>query len=103
MLSSSASQCLNQLGAFVGPNILRGRVENYNPRLVFIEQNENVNSLGVDDRGGGGDGGVGWQKLPTFALRSCKILMKFKFQYNVLLHVILCYVKSCLFTICKNA
>ena len=32
LTSSASSQCLNQLSAFIGPNILRGRVEQYNPR-----------------------------------------------------------------------
>ncbi|XP_033735448.1 uncharacterized protein LOC117323982 isoform X2 [Pecten maximus] len=36
LTSSAASQCLNQLSAFLGPNILKGRVEQYNPR--YLEQ-----------------------------------------------------------------
>ncbi|XP_064602415.1 uncharacterized protein LOC135468221 [Liolophura sinensis] len=36
LTSSAASQCLNQLSSFLGPNILRGRVEQYNPR--YLEQ-----------------------------------------------------------------
>lgn len=32
LTSSAASQCLTQLSQFLGPNILRGRVEEYNPR-----------------------------------------------------------------------
>ncbi|KAK3093794.1 hypothetical protein FSP39_020339 [Pinctada imbricata] len=35
LTSSAASQCLNQLSSFLGPSILRGRVEQYNPRFVF--------------------------------------------------------------------
>ena len=31
LTSSAASQCMNQLASFLGPNILRGRVEQYNP------------------------------------------------------------------------
>ncbi|KAJ8309492.1 hypothetical protein KUTeg_014366 [Tegillarca granosa] len=31
LTSSAASQCLNQLSGFLGPNILKGRVEQYNP------------------------------------------------------------------------
>ncbi|MCL4127137.1 UNVERIFIED_CONTAM: hypothetical protein GTU68_045494, partial [Idotea baltica] len=32
--SSAASQCLNLLGQFLGPNILRGRVEEFNPSYL---------------------------------------------------------------------
>lgn len=31
LTSSAASQCMNQLASFLGPNILRGRVEQFNP------------------------------------------------------------------------
>lgn len=34
LTASAASQCLNQLSAFLGPSILRGRVEQFNPRQV---------------------------------------------------------------------
>ena len=34
LTSSAASQCLNQLSSLLGPSILRGRVEQYNPRYV---------------------------------------------------------------------
>ncbi|XP_071164390.1 uncharacterized protein [Mytilus edulis] len=34
LTSSSASQCLNQLSSFLGPNILKGRVEQYNPAYM---------------------------------------------------------------------
>lgn len=32
LTSSASSQCLNQLGTLIGPNILRAKVEQYNPR-----------------------------------------------------------------------
>ena len=32
LTSTAANQCLEQLSAFLGPNIFRGRVEQYNPR-----------------------------------------------------------------------
>uniref|UniRef100_A0A1B6GJM3 TOG domain-containing protein n=1 Tax=Cuerna arida TaxID=1464854 RepID=A0A1B6GJM3_9HEMI len=34
LTSSAASQCLNQLSSLIGPNILRARVNNYNPRYL---------------------------------------------------------------------
>ena len=34
LTASAASQCLNQLSQFLGPNILRGRVEEYNPSYL---------------------------------------------------------------------
>ncbi|KAK2178117.1 hypothetical protein NP493_558g01003 [Ridgeia piscesae] len=34
LTSTAAGQCLEQLSAFLGPNIMRGRVEQYNPRYV---------------------------------------------------------------------
>ncbi|XP_071441316.1 uncharacterized protein [Hetaerina americana] len=34
LTSSAASQCLNQLGTFLGPSILRARVEQHNPNFV---------------------------------------------------------------------
>ncbi|XP_072032350.1 uncharacterized protein [Amphiura filiformis] len=34
LCSSAASLCLLELGQFLGPNILKGRVENYNPSYV---------------------------------------------------------------------
>ncbi|XP_066947983.1 uncharacterized protein [Macrobrachium rosenbergii] len=34
LTSSAASQCLTQLAQFLGPNILRGRVEEYNPSFL---------------------------------------------------------------------
>ncbi|XP_077991642.1 uncharacterized protein LOC144445871 [Glandiceps talaboti] len=41
LTSSAASQCLNQLSQFLGPNILRGRVEQYNPSyLEKLEANQ---------------------------------------------------------------
>lgn len=41
LTSSAASQCLNQLSSYLGPNILKGRVENYNP--AYLDQlNANV-------------------------------------------------------------
>lgn len=36
LTTSAASQCLNQLSSFLGPSILRGRVEQYNPK--YLEQ-----------------------------------------------------------------
>ncbi|XP_071081412.1 uncharacterized protein [Haliotis cracherodii] len=36
LTSTAASQCLSQLSAFLGPSILRGRVEQHNPR--YLEQ-----------------------------------------------------------------
>ena len=35
LTSSAASQCLNLLSSMIGPNILRGRVEQFNPRYEF--------------------------------------------------------------------
>lgn len=32
LTSTAASQCLDALGNFLGPNILRGRIEQYNPQ-----------------------------------------------------------------------
>ncbi|XP_070576630.1 uncharacterized protein [Ptychodera flava] len=41
LTSSAASQCLNHLSQFLGPNILRGRVEQYNPSyLEKLEANQ---------------------------------------------------------------
>ncbi|XP_048737561.2 uncharacterized protein LOC125652410 [Ostrea edulis] len=34
LTASAASQCLNRLSGFLGPSILRGRVEQYNPRYM---------------------------------------------------------------------
>ncbi|KAG8226263.1 hypothetical protein J437_LFUL004820 [Ladona fulva] len=34
LTSSAASQCLNQIGTFLGPNILRARVEQHNPNYI---------------------------------------------------------------------
>lgn len=34
LTSSAASQCLNQLGPIIGPNILRARVSNHNPQYL---------------------------------------------------------------------
>ncbi|XP_061173141.1 uncharacterized protein LOC133182346 [Saccostrea echinata] len=36
LTASAASQCLNQLSGFLGPSILRGRVEQYNPRYLEL-------------------------------------------------------------------
>ncbi|XP_078313834.1 uncharacterized protein LOC111130281 [Crassostrea virginica] len=36
LTASAASQCLNQLSAFLGPSILKGRVEQYNPRYLEL-------------------------------------------------------------------
>ena len=36
LTSSAASQCLNQLSSFIGPNIMKGRVEQYDPRYMSV-------------------------------------------------------------------
>ncbi|XP_074649284.1 uncharacterized protein LOC141904570 [Tubulanus polymorphus] len=46
LTSSSASQCLNQLSSYLGPNILRGRVEQYNPKyLQPLDANQYIAAL----------------------------------------------------------
>lgn len=40
LTSSAASQCLSHIAAFLGPNILRARVQNYNPG--YLKQLESV-------------------------------------------------------------
>ena len=36
MASYSAEQCLQALSSRLGPNILKGRIENYNPKYLHI-------------------------------------------------------------------
>ena len=36
LASSAAEQCLSRLSEFLGPNILRGRIEQYNPRYLAL-------------------------------------------------------------------
>ena len=44
LASAAASQCLEFLTEFIGPNILRGRVEQHNPRyLPLMDTNSMVN------------------------------------------------------------
>ena len=39
LASAASRECLRELSVFLGPNILRGRVEQYNPRhLILLEQ-----------------------------------------------------------------
>ncbi|XP_064622843.1 uncharacterized protein LOC135485045 [Lineus longissimus] len=46
LTSSASSQCLNQLSSFLGANIMRGRVEQYNPRyLDQLEANQAIAPL----------------------------------------------------------
>uniref|UniRef100_A0A0L8G9N8 CLASP N-terminal domain-containing protein n=1 Tax=Octopus bimaculoides TaxID=37653 RepID=A0A0L8G9N8_OCTBM len=46
LTSSAASQCLNALGSFLGPSILRGRVEIYNPKyLEMLDANQYIAPL----------------------------------------------------------
>lgn len=46
LTSSAASQCLNRLSSFLGPNILRGRVENYNSKyLEMLDANQYIAPL----------------------------------------------------------
>lgn len=46
LTSSAASQCLNRLSSLLGPNILRGRVENYNPKyLDMLDANQYIAPL----------------------------------------------------------
>ncbi|KAK7788464.1 hypothetical protein R5R35_012208 [Gryllus longicercus] len=43
LASSAASQCLNQLGTLLGPNILRAKVENHNPgHLQYLDANVHI-------------------------------------------------------------
>lgn len=43
LTSSAASQCLNQLGTLLGPNILRAKVENHNPSyLQHLDANVHI-------------------------------------------------------------
>ncbi|CAH1792996.1 unnamed protein product [Owenia fusiformis] len=41
LTSSAAVNCLSQLSAYIGPGIMRGRVEQYNPR--YLEQLDSLN------------------------------------------------------------
>ncbi|XP_067941524.1 uncharacterized protein [Watersipora subatra] len=43
LTATAASQCLNHLSQFIGPNILRGRVEMYNPNFLSqLEANSTI-------------------------------------------------------------
>merc|ERR1712228_412475 len=46
LCSYAAEDCLHKLSAVLGPNILKGRIENYNPRHLELYNRRGMNGPG---------------------------------------------------------